>query len=99
MNLAIKEVLLDRNLLIDLTKKAFDEADKDNSGEISFNELSNLLIKFSKIFNKEPSKEDIKEIMNNLDKNKNNVLDFNEFFLLIKDILQAILEANAQIQD
>ena len=99
MDLAIKEILLDRSLLIDLAKKAFDEADEDNSGEIDFEELSNLLINFSKIFNKEPTKEDIKEIMNHLDNNNNGYLDFNEFFLLIKDILEAMLEANIKDQD
>ena len=73
----------------------FERADKDNSGEIDFMELRNVLLKFSSIFTKDPpTEEDIEEIMANLDSHGKGVLDFNEFILLIKDILYAMLEAN-----
>ena len=58
-------------------------------------ELRKVLLKFASIFTKDPpTEEDIEEIMANLDSHGKGVLDFNEFILLIKDILYAMLEAN-----
>ena len=91
----IKEILLDQNKLINLAHESFKEADEDNSGEIDLMELRKVLLKFSSIFTKDPpTEEDIEEIMANLDSHGKGMLDFNEFILLIKDILYAMLEAN-----
>ena len=91
----IKEILLDQNKLIKLAEESFKEADEDNSGEIDLMELRQVLLKFSSLFTKDPpTEEDIEEIMANLDSHGKGVLDFNEFILLIKDILYAMLEAN-----
>ena len=91
----IKEILLDQNKLINLAQESFKEADEDNSGEIDLMELRKVLLKFSSIFTKDPpTEEDIEEIMANLDSHGKGMLDFNEFILLIKDILYAMLEAN-----
>ena len=91
----IKEILLDQNKLINLAHESFKEADEDNSGEIDLMELRKVLLKFSSIFTKDPpTEEDIEEIMANLDSHGKGLLDFNEFILLIKDILYAMLEAN-----
>ena len=91
----IKEILLDQNKLINLAQESFKEADEDNSGEIDLMELRKVLLKFSSIFTKDPpTEEDIEEIMANLDSHGKGLLDFNEFILLIKDILYAMLEAN-----
>ena len=91
----IKEILLDQNKLIKLAEESFKEADEDNSGEIDLMELRQVLLKFSSLFTKDPpTEEDIEEIMANLDSHGKGVLDFNEFIILIKDILYAMLEAN-----
>ena len=91
----IKEILLDQNKLIQLAEESFKEADEDNSGEIDLMELRQVLLKFSSLFTKDPpTEEDIEEIMANLDSHGKGVLDFNEFIILIKDILYAMLEAN-----
>ena len=90
----IKEILLDQNKLIKLAQESFKEADEDNSGEIDLKELRKVLLKFASIFTKDPpTEEDIEEIMANLDSHGKGMLDFNEFILLIKDILYAMLEA------
>ena len=91
----IKEILLDQNKLIKLAEESFKEADEDNSGDIDLMELRQVLLKFSSLFTKDPpTEEDIEEIMANLDSHGKGVLDFNEFIILIKDILYAMLEAN-----
>ncbi len=91
----IKEILLDQNKLIQLAQESFKEADEDNSGEIDLMELKQVLHKFVSLFTKDPpTEEDIEEIMANLDSHGKGLLDFNEFILLIKDILYAMLEAN-----
>ena len=91
----IKEILLDQNKLIKLAQESFKEADEDNSGEIDLMELRQVLLKFASLFTKDPpTEEDIEEIMANLDSHGKGMLDFNEFILLIKDILYAMLEAN-----
>ena len=91
----IKEILLDQNKLIKLAQESFKEADEDNSGEIDLMELRQVLLKFVTLFTKDPpTEEDIEEIMANLDVHGKGLLDFNEFILLIKDILYAMLEAN-----
>ena len=78
-----------------MAQESFKEADEDNSGEIDLMELRKVLLKFSSIFTKDPpTEEDIEEIMANLDSHGKGMLDFNEFILLIKDILYAMLEAN-----
>ena len=95
MSQVIKEILLDQNKLIKLAQESFKEADEDNSGEIDLMELRKVLLKFASIFTKDPpTEEDIEEIMANLDSHGKGMLDFNEFILLIKDILYAMLEAN-----
>ena len=91
----IKEILLDQNKLIDLAQESFKEADEDNSGEIDIYELKNVLLKFTSMFTKDPlTEEDIEDIIANYDVHEKGCLDFNEYFLLIKDILYAILEVN-----
>ena len=91
----IKEILLDQNKLINLAQESFKEADEDNSGEIDIYELKNVLLKFTSMFTKDPlTEEDIEDIIANYDVHEKGCLDFNEYFLLIKDILYAILEVN-----
>jgi Ca2+-binding EF-hand superfamily protein len=90
---AIKDILLDRNKLIQISKIAFDSADTDNSGSIDENELGEILIKFATNFNREPpTKEEINEVMRHLNGDESGKITFNEFIFLIKDILYAMLE-------
>jgi Ca2+-binding EF-hand superfamily protein len=90
---AIKDILLDRNKLIQISKIAFDSADTDNSGSIDENELGEILIKFATNFNREPpTKDEIKEVMRHLNGDESGKITFNEFIFLIKDILYAMLE-------
>ena len=41
-----------------------------------------------------PSKEDVKEVMDHLDSDHNGTIDFEEFTVLIKDVLQAMVSDN-----
>ena len=91
----IKAILLDDTELKKLAKDCFKEVDEDGSGEIDFIELREFLIKFVASFTKNtPTEEDIEEIMANYDNSGKNTLNVDEFFILIKDLLGALLEVN-----
>ena len=95
MSQVIKEILLDQDKLINLAQESFKEADEDGSGEIDLMELRQVLLKFCSLFTKDPpTQEDIEDIIANLDSNGSGLLNFDEFLILIKDILYAMLEAN-----
>ena len=40
-----------------------------------------------------PSQEEVKEVLNHLDTDKSGKIDFNEFLVLIKDVLKAMMES------
>ena len=40
-----------------------------------------------------PSKEEVMEVLNHLDTDKSGKIDFNEFLVLIKDVLKAMCNA------
>ena len=91
--LAIKDILLDRDKIIKLSKIAFESADTDHSGTIDEEELGEILTKFATNFNREPpTKEEIKEVMKQINGDESDKITFNEFIFLIKDILYAMLE-------
>jgi len=69
---------MDRQLThqdIDCLKEAFALFDNDRNGEITTDELGKILRTHS--FN--PSEEDLKDMIKNVDKNSNGGIDFNEF--------------------
>merc|ERR1712106_909380 len=75
---------MDRQLThqdIDCLKEAFALFDNDRNGEITTDELGKILRTHS--FN--PSEEDLKDMIKNVDKNSNGAIDFNEFIeMMIK---------------
>ena len=96
----IKEILLDHKKFIELVTDCFKEIDEDGSGEIDFIELRDFLIKFVASFTKNtPTQEDIEELMANYDNDGKNTLNLNDFYILIKDLLYALLEVNIADSD
>ena len=72
---------------------AFDSVDTDHSGEIDEKELTQVMQQISADMGAEPpSAEDVKEVMEHLDTDKSGQIDFNEFKVLIKDVLKAMVE-------
>ena len=89
---AIKEILLDDALMHEITQKSFKIIDKDGSGKIDLEELEQVIARVSSdMGTNPPSKEDMKEVFDNLDKDKSGTIEYDEFFLLIKDILIAMV--------
>ena len=74
-------------------KKVFDEYDKNKDGVLSKTELKPLLDRIANILKlPKASDEDIENGMKKLDYNKNNVLEFDEFFKFFNEVYQDLPE-------
>ena len=93
MSIAIKKILDNKEILEEVTKRAFDVVDTDKSGKIELKELKEILIQISLDFMIEPpNDEDIGKIMAVLDTDKSGTIELEEFQVLIHDILKAMLK-------
>jgi Ca2+-binding EF-hand superfamily protein len=89
----IKEIIRDDNKLNVLTKLAFQAVDRDGSGVIEQNELEKIMAQICMEMGAEiPSKEDVQEVLTDLDEDKNNTIEIGEFKAFIKDILEGMIE-------
>ena len=90
----IEQVLNDEAMMKELCKEAFEEVDKDNSGEIDESELESIMKKMSKKMKIDPpTKEDVKDILNSLDSDHSGKLNLEEFSKFMYLILTATLQA------
>ncbi len=72
-------------------REIFDSFDSDHDGVINKSELKPLLSKISKQLGvPEPSDKDIEQGFKQLDLNKNDLLEFNEFFHFYKQIYEML---------
>ncbi|OAF68769.1 hypothetical protein A3Q56_03463 [Intoshia linei] len=60
-------------------KKAFKMFDKDNDGSITMTELASVMVSIGQLL----SKDELKTIINGLDKNGNGIIEFKEFALMM----------------
>ena len=89
----IQEIIRDDRKLNVLTKLAFKAVDRDNNGTIEQSELEKIMAQICMEMGAEvPSKEDVEEVMNDLDADKNKTLEIGEFKTFIKDILEGMIE-------
>ena len=89
----IQEIIRDDRKLNVLTKLAFKAVDRDNNGTIEQSELEKIMAQICMEMGAEvPSKEDVEEVMNDLDADKNKTLEIGEFKTFIKDILEGTIE-------
>ena len=87
----IKEILKDDNKINNVSRAMFEEADTDKSGKVNLKEMHDLVKKISKDFGlPEPSMDQAKEILNELDEDENGEVDSVEFRKLVVDILNAM---------
>ena len=77
-----KEKFLSENVL----RYAFRYFDKDNSGEITFDEIEEVFKE--SISDKDKVHESLKKIINEVDTNGDGVIDFNEFAAIMKKMLK-----------
>ena len=89
----IKEILKDEKKFEVLTELAFKAVDKDGSGSIDQPELEKIMAQICMEMGAEiPSKEDVQEVLNDLDADGNKSIDKKEFKDFIKDILEGMIE-------
>ena len=67
--------------------------DVDGSGFLEMKELETIMLRISADMGVEPPKQqDIEEVFKSLDKDNNGTIDYNEFALLIKNILLSLIK-------
>ena len=90
---AIRDILNDTQKLHEITKIAFDSVDTDKSGSIDEYELERVLSQISSDMGADPpSKEDVKEVLKYLDTDNSGKIEFKEFEVLIKDVLESMIQ-------
>ena len=93
MSRAIKNIMNNDKKFDEIAKISFDIVDTDKSGEIDGDELEKIMVQIASDMGADPpTKEDIKEVLEHLDEDKSGKIDFVEFKVLIRDVLEAMLE-------
>ena len=89
----IKGIIEDERKLNILTQIAFKTVDIDGSGCIEQPELEKIMAQICMDMGAEiPSKEDVQEVLDDLDEDGNKTIEVNEFKAFIKDILKGMIE-------
>ena len=93
MSKAIKTILEEKHLLLEITQRAFDKIDKNKNGKIEIKELEPIMKQIALDFRTEaPSEEELAKVMEQLDTDKSGTIELKEFQILIRDLLKAMLE-------
>ena len=89
---AIKEILSNELKFNEVAKVAFDSVDTDKSGQIDASELEQVMIQIATDMGADPpAKEDVMGVLEHLDEDKSGKVDFDEFKVLIRNVLEAML--------
>ena len=89
----IKGIIADERKLNVLTQIAFKTVDIDGSGCIEQPELEKIMAQICMDMGAEiPSKEDVQEVLDDLDQDGNKTIEVGEFKAFIKDILKGMIE-------
>lgn len=93
MSKVIKDILQNENKFCDLVRLAFDSVDEDKSGSINAEELNKIMTQITTDIGVDPlSKEDVNKLLKHYDSDGNGDVDFDEYSVLIRDVLEAMLE-------
>ncbi len=96
MSKAIKDILMSEKKFTEVARVAFDSVDTDKSGQIDALELEKVMVQIATDMGAEPpTKEDVIEVLEHLDTDKSGKISFEEFKVLIRDVLNAMLEEEA----
>ena len=90
----MKKQLEDDAYLTEISKKPFEQADKNKNGEIDVKELKACMIDIAQGMGTEiPKNKVVVEEFYNLDKDKSKTIDFNEFKTFIKNNMIKIIDS------
>jgi Ca2+-binding EF-hand superfamily protein len=93
MSKAIKDILSNEKKFTEVARVAFDSVDTDKSGQIDGQELEKVMVQIATDMGADPpTKEDVMEVLEHLDSDKSGKISFEEFKVLIRDVLEAMLE-------
>ena len=88
-----KSLLENEEKINEIAKIAFDNVNTDKSGKIDKSQLEALMNQvFSDLSNELPTKKEIDEVFDYLDSNKKGSISFEDFKVLIKDIIKNMIE-------
>lgn len=91
----IDNIINDKKKFDIIAKSSFDLVDQDGSGFIDSAELKNVLTNLANdIGNDPPTEEELKQMLKLLDTDGSGKIEYNEFQVLIRDILETLLEAD-----
>ena len=89
----MRQQLNDDNFLTTVTKKAFDDADKNKNGTIDIRELKACMIDIAQGIGKDiPEEELFRNEFYKLDKDRNNTVDFDEFKIFVKTNMLMLID-------
>ena len=89
----MRKQLNDDNFLTGVTKKSFDEADKNKNGTIDIRELKACMIEIAQgLGNAIPEEENARNEFFQLDKDRNNTVDFDEFKQFVKKNMLILID-------
>jgi Ca2+-binding EF-hand superfamily protein len=93
MSKAIKDILNNEKKFTEVARVAFDSVDTDKSGQIDAQELEKVMVQIATDMGADPpTKEDVLEVLEHLDTDKSGKISFDEFKVLIRDVLEAMLD-------
>lgn len=88
---SIRDILADDAKLKKITKAAFDAVDSDKSGYLEPNELEIVMNNVAKDIGADPpTKEEVADVLKELDTNKDGKISMEEFQVLIKQVLEVM---------
>ena len=98
--MSVKSILNDKETIFKLAKAAFDQIDQDKSGFLEKHEQEHVLNQVSPDFDFDPStKEDVDEILREIDANSDGKISLTEFQILVKQILNLMAENDKEFDD
>ena len=88
MPLSIRDVITNPVMLRKVSKVAFDTVDSDNSGYLEPDEIEAVMVNIARDIGVDtPTKEEVEEILSELDSNADGRISLAEFEVLIEQVL------------
>ena len=88
-----KQILENEEKLNEITRVAFDNVNTNKSGEIDKEQLHSMINQIcSDLSNELPTDKEMAEIFDYLDSKKKGTLSFDDFKILIKDVINSMVE-------